>query len=670
MEKFLQDIFDTFILLIQRGMVVLITFMSSSIIGEDSVFAPNMEAILKVIQPDTMLKLINFFQYAGLVVVIVMIFYSVFIRLFGNVMEIKDGLMTMFGRALVAIMLIFFLVHSVDSTTYDGLLDKVLVVGNNVYSNAITDFTEEDAMTADTDALELVLTKERLALLGIDVPEDELEEEQSVELGGAARDFVGGYNVTNNDKNTSDSDNNDMRNETVAMQYATHDADAGAEVLVDMVLSIIRLVLVIIMTFLMIKLMFEIIKHFTNIIGLYVMTPFMASFFVSSNTATITTSFLKMFCSEIIMMTFCRVWIIISLYTMYNYLQGVPGMFVVIGIIQFGNSIDNLLKNLGFATSNTGGALYDSVTRAGMSIYYEVSGAKKIAGGGFIAAGNALGEANLTKMGSLIKTGSMTPEAVARTQEMGVTGALKTRNLSSGKSTITPGEVANMKSLFDEGNMQSMNTFTQKYNTLSNANKQAINDAIGKGFESFSDSLASGSNFTISGIDGKGNAEYKVQSEDGSVLSEGSISKTKNTNALGSIPVTDSNGNQWYANVGEVASISGKNIMPKDVFPASPDYKADEAIRTASQMGLKNVEELDKIPKTLDMDGTHYLFDSDSGVVYYHGKGDFSGPARAIGHKNENGNYIRKKEGKKNDGQKRVQTAGSERKDVHNRKPR
>ena len=602
----LQSIFDSYILLIQRGVVVLITCISSSIIGDDSVFAPNMEAILKVMQPDTMLKLIHFFQYAGLVVVIAMIAYSVFIRLFGNVMEIKDGLITTFGRAGIAIMLIFFLVHPVDNSTYDGLLDSVLIVGNNVYSNAINDFTEADAMTADTDVLKLVLPKETLEELGITSDSDTISSEM-VELGPTAADFVG-------------------------------------DTMIQMVISILRLVLVIIMAYLMIKLIYEIIKHFVNIIGLYVLTPFMASFFVSSNTATIITSFIRMFCSEIIMMTFCRIWVIVSLYVMYNYVQGVPGMFVVIGIIQFGISIDNILKNLGFATSNAGGALLDSVSRAGASLMLQVKEAKQITGGSLIAAGNVLGNTGFNKMGSLLKTGSMTPEAVARTQEMGVTGALRSKNLASDNAAITPSEAANMKSLFDKGNM---NAFAQKYNALSNANRQAVNDAIGKGFENFSDSLAPGSSFSISGIDGRGNAEYKVQDENGHVLSEGSISKTKNMNALGSIPLTDTSGNQWYANVGEVANTSGKNVMPKDIFSSSPDYKADAAIRTAIQMGLKNENELDKVVRNMDYDGTHYLYDSDSKVVYYHGRGDFTGPMRRIGHIDEKGNYIKNR--RKND---------------------
>ena len=568
--------------MIQRGMVVLITYMSTSIIGDDSVYAPNMEAILKVIQPEMMLKLIQFFEYAGLVVVIAMISYSVVIRLIGNVMEIKDSLTVTFARAGVSIVFIFFLVHPVDSSTYDGLLDKVLVLGNNVYSNAINTFTEEDAMTADTDVLKLILPKDELNELGVESDDDSMSAD-SVTLSATANTFVG-------------------------------------DVIIQMVLSVLRLILVIVITYLMIKLIYEIIKHFVNIIGLYVITPFMASFFVSSNTATITSSFLRMFCSEIIMMVFCRVWTIVSLYIMYNYVQGVPGMFVTIAFIQFGIVIDNILKTLGFATSNTGGALLDSVNRAGMALAFQSMGAKSLAGGGLIAAGNALGKTGFNKMGSLLKTGSITPEAVARTQDMGVSGALRSKKLSSDKTPITPGETANMKSLFDKGNM---GAFAQKYNALSNANKQVVNDAIGRGFENFSDSLASGSTFSISGIDSYGNAKYKVLSENGNILSEGSISRTKNMNSLGSIPLTDANGSQWYANVGEVTSTSGKNVMPKDIFSSSPDYKADSAIRTASQMGLKNFDELNDIIKNGDLDGTHYQFDSDNGNIYYQSKGEF-----------------------------------------------
>ena len=194
-----------------------------------------------------------------------------------------------------------------------------------------------------------------------------------------------------------------------------------------------------------------------------------------------------------------------------------------------------------------------------------------------------------------------------------------------------------------------MNTFAKKYNALSNINKQTVNDAIGKGFENFSDSLASGSSFSVSGIDSRGNAAYKVQNADGNILSEGSISRTKNMNALGSIPVTDSNGNQWYANVGEVASISGKTVMPKEVFPASPDYKADAAIRTANQMGLKNVDDLNRIIKNGDLDGTHYQFDSDNGNVSYQKFGTFDknlNSVTVIGHVNEAGEYIKRRKKK------------------------
>ena len=582
MESFIQSIFDAFILMIQRGMVVLITYMSSSIIGDDSVYAPNMDAILKVIQPDMMLKLIHFFEYTGLVIIITMIAYSIIIRLIGHVMEIKDSIAATFGRAFISIGLIFFLVHPVNSTTYDGLLDTVLAVGNNVYAEAISTFTEEDAMTADTDALKLILPKNQLDELGVESDEDSISAD-SLALSATATAFVG-------------------------------------DAIIQMVLSVLRLILVIVITYLMIKLIYEIIKHFVNIIGLYVLTPFMASFFVNSTTSTILSSFLRMFCSEIIMMIFCRVWTIISLYIMYNYVHGVPGMFVTIAIIQFGIAIDNILKNLGFATSNTGGALLDAASRAGIALAFQSRGAKSLAGGGLIAAGNALGSTGFNKMGSLIKTGSMSPETVARTQEMGVSGALRSRNLSSGKAAITPGETANMKSLFNKGNM---GAFAQKYNALSNANKQVVNDAIGKGFENLSDSLSPGSNFSISGIDNNGNANYKIQSEDGNILSEGSISRAKDLHSLGSIPITDTNGSQWYANVGEVASTSGKNVMPENIFSSSPDYKADGAIRTASQMGLNSVDELNDIIKNGDMDGTHYQFDSDNGNIYYQPKGEF-----------------------------------------------
>ena len=633
--SFPQQIVDAYTILIQRGMVVLISLISSSIIGDDAVFAPNMEAILNIIQPDMMLKLIHFFEYAGLVVIIVMIAYSVVIRLLGNVMEIKDGIILTFGRACVAIGLIFFLVHPVNSTTYDGFLDKVLIVGNNVYSRAVNTFTEEDAMTANTDVTELILTRRQRVWMGIDAS-DELDlEESHMQFGDKTMDFIGN--------------------------------GLSGQAMIDLVLELVRLVLVIIMTYFMIKLIFEIIKHFANIIGLYVMTPFMAAFFVSSNTATITFSFIRMFCSEIIMMIFCRVWTTVSMYVMFNYVQGVPGMFVTIAFIRFGIYIDNVLKNLGFSTSSTGGALLDSVSRAGASLIMQASSGKRIVGSGLIAAGNALGNTGFNKMGSILKTSSMTPEAVARTQEMGVSGALRSKKLSSDKAVITPGETANMKSLFDKGNM---GVFAQKYNALSNANKQVVNDAIGKGFENLSDSLSPGSNFSISGIDNNGNANYKIQSEDGNILSEGFISRTKNLHSLGSIPITDTNGSQWYANVGEVAMVKGRIVMPKDVFSNSPDYKADAAIRTAYQIGLKKVGDLNKIIKNRDMNGTHYQFDSDSKNVYYSGNGNFAGPVRVVGHIGSDGNFVKRKGEQKNDGQKRVHNDRSVRKDVHNRQSR
>lgn len=354
------------------------------------------------------------------------------------------------------------------------------------------------------------------------------------------------------------------------------------------------------------KLCIELIKRYISMCILQMASPLAASFYATAESQNVCFAYIKMFCVEVGVVAFTRLWIFFSMYVMANVVCTFTNMCIMIAIIQFGVNIERQLKEMGLTTANLGSALLDNVAATGATMVMMISHTKTSTGESLINLGGATGNMGLVTIGSALTHKPMSVEGKTRTMNESAGAAIRaafTQNKASSNLT------GSQKKAMDDavrGNGLFRNQALQ--NMLKDLNSAGYQEAMqhiaGAEFGRLSKAIGD-PNSTLTPINYSQNngLGFEYKSGMNGIKRNGFISDTpKAGNGMTSIPLTLDNGKTVYANF-EPMTMNDIHNSGVEAFYNSADEKLGDGM---TSMEMDTGMRLSQFMYSGDSDASHY----------------------------------------------------------------
>ena len=354
------------------------------------------------------------------------------------------------------------------------------------------------------------------------------------------------------------------------------------------------------------KLCLELIKRYIVMCCMLMASPIAAAFYATAESQNVFFSYIRMFCVEVGVVAFTRLWIFFSLYVMQHMVCGFTNMCIMIAIIQFGVRIEAQLKEMGLSTSNLGGALLDNIVATGTAMGMMVYHAKNSTGESMINLGGLTGNMGLVTIGSALTHKPMSVEGRTRTMNESTGAAIRaafTGNKAG--SNLTGSQKKMMDTSIHENGLFRNQALQGTLKDLNSAGyKEAMQHIAGAEFSGLSNLIGDPrSTITPTSYSQNNGIGFEYKSSMNGIKRNGFISDTPKTgNGSTSIPITLGNGKTAYANF-EPMTMNDIHNSGVEAFYNSVDEKLGDGM---TSMEMDTGMKLDQFMYNGDSDATHY----------------------------------------------------------------
>lgn len=339
----------------------------------------------------------------------------------------------------------------------------------------------------------------------------------------------------------------------------------------------LSVILLLVLFYNLIKLIIELTQRYVTMCCLYLFIPVGGSFRVSNGTRNITDNYFRMMFSEVGLLVFTRVWIVLSMYIIYTFSLDIMGIFVAMSFIRFGISAENNLKAMGLATASTGAALLDSVALSGIAMGRTLgvasSGLAKSIGFASAATGNVTG----MKLSNALLGRGVSNETVMQAMNDNVGRIFN----NTGDASNTAPLRSDMKEVLDNlgsiENPRNAGEFTKGYRGLSPSQQKEYRNHVANALNNSEAGEAvkmQGAHLAVDTFDFRsggamGRVVGNVSNKNGEKLmgdfTMGGFKVSTTPAGKHAVPFTDSEGNQKYINF----TGSTENIQTGAIFESN-----------------------------------------------------------------------------------------------------
>lgn len=560
MSNFLQLIIYTLVEVFNQIVGPIVVGICKMIMSED--YSPNLDTFYTYMSEYNIAKLLGFSKTLGYTIIILIFTLSMSSVLFGFIRETKDKPITLLLRCFMALMTINLLViPDVGNHTDNGFINGILSTGEEIFYIA-----ESKLGTDASDADDLLSEEESWSSSKLKYSDSILDDLLSGEI-------LGDFDVNFFELLTG--------------------LPSISGIIKTIITGVIKLGLIIAMATTVIELAYDMIRRYVNFCGLYICMPAACGLIAGFSTLDVFFKYITMFICEIFMMSFCRIWLAATLYLMGTTYSSIYGLIFVTAWAQFGRNIDKLLNKIGLSTASTGGSLVLASMAAGAGIIgAEVGAASK--GTGFVGA--LTGNDKLSTLSQVLSKNPTGAGSTARMQQTDESVASKMGQAfrsytNPSGSGLSKDQEARMRADLNSPNMRNMGHFQDMYGRMNDQQKAAFNKSFDANNSELKDRLGSDLGFETTDI-GKNGAKLDLydrsakfdehgnvmKDENGDILrknekvGEGRIANEKDDKAVKSVPYTDNDGHQKWANF-----YSDKNTQPKAGDRAT--FKSEDLIR-------------------------------------------------------------------------------------------
>lgn len=532
MGNIVQNIFESFALLVQKGVAYLMALFTQGFV--DGKFTPTIDYFNNTLFNGNLTIIMKFFAYAGYLILISLLAVHAVLTLMGNLIEQKNSLTTLLLRSVICLFLIAY---------GPTLMNAILDTGNSIYQKANVQF-------------------------GIGVKDGDTPAFGQLEQSSSFKPITDAFK----DEKISVVD--------VATENAAVAATGGLAI--TLLRLLLQVVLFAIVLYNYLKLLAELIKRYMTMMALYMTFPAICPFMVSATTVNIFFSFVSMFATEIGMIVLLRIWISLSLFLMGNIASDLIGCFVMIAFLSLGRNIDSLMRSLGFSTSSTGGALLDTVAATGVAVAMMSRGVGRVGGKALISGGARTGNFGMVAAGSALSGKPLTAAGMRTTADSSIGGLARSRDrMKNNLSNLTNSEAKNMMQTLTKGGREGSDAFQTAFNDLSSGSKKDfMNRLKNEKFSDLQDSLGEGNVLSLDQYDRSKGLHASIVDEEGNPIREGWISDANNANKE-SIPFNDNDGNSKYLNLEKA------NLEKVTTSQPLTGFKVDE---NGNSLGISKAE--------------------------------------------------------------------------------
>ena len=278
MTELLEDAFDNFCTFIQNLVTCLIQFMFQGVLAKD-VFTPSVDTFKQNFGGDSGFQVIlDYFMKVGAVLLFTLLGIRILILLLGNVVEIRDSIVTTVIRLVVCIALIMGI---------GTVGEKILSVGQNLVDDAVTAFGDPSDSSIDTST-------------------------KYGELGASAPNGTSILADSSSTVKQGDSGSSGVTGDVKVDASSINSGQIAGEFVLFVFKAIFRVVFFVIIAYNILKLIIEMVQRYITMIVLYIGMPCGAAFFISSDTQNVFFTYMKMFISQVFVLVFTKVWISLS----------------------------------------------------------------------------------------------------------------------------------------------------------------------------------------------------------------------------------------------------------------------------------------------------------------------------------------------------------------------
>lgn len=306
---------------------------------------------------------------------------------------------------------------------------------------------------------------------------------------------------------------------------------------------VISSVLLIVIAYYFIKAAFEIIQHYVLMGALVMLSPFSMAFLVSEDSQIVFRNYWKMLFTEIGLLVFNYLWIVVDLIVIIR-MKNVVGCMIAFAVIRIGTQGNQLARSLGFCTSGMIGTLADSFGIAAR----QTMAAMGTAGRGMKAVGSSSNKLGLVKAGMMMNGQNVLSSNVAReARGNSLGGIFRSQKAANGGLDYNSSVKKSMEGCLAEGTKMGRAQAAELLNELSPEGRaQALKD-LGRSpqFSGLAAQMAENGNaLQLTGIDERG-VSYASLDKNGNLTGTGRISNY-NEGGKGS-PFKAPNGETKYA---------------------------------------------------------------------------------------------------------------------------
>ena len=417
MTELMEDCFDNFCAFIQNLVSMFIQFILQGVLVEDG-FVPKIDIFQNSFGGSGSFNVIlEFFMKVGAVLLFTLLGIRILILLLGNVVEIRDSILTTVIRLVVCIALIMGV----------GTLGlKIMEVGDNLAREVTTSFGNLSEIQYDASG--------RYGAMGSSAT---LKNVQNIVNEHAQTTL----SIIEDSKRTvKQGESGDNSGISYADIYSAMDIQHGQialEVVSFVFRSIVRVVFFCILAWNLIKLVVEMVQRYVTMMALYIGMPCGCAFFISSDTQNVFFSYMKMFIAQVFVLVFTRAWIGMSFFLMSTLASNVVNMFLMIAFIRVGLRLEGIFKELGLSIGNMGANLLDNVAMTAGIMGMALARGKNAAGRGLISAGALAGSSKMARAGNFLTGRPLDAQSVSKSMEGSVGGQVRQTIDSKGQNDFT-----------------------------------------------------------------------------------------------------------------------------------------------------------------------------------------------------------------------------------------